>query len=363
MAHPPLSSLDVEDLDELALGCAIFGTGGGGEIETGLLGARRAVREHGPVPLVSLCDLPDGGLILPLSGVGAPTVGSEMLLGDSEPHLIRRTVEETVGASVVAVMCCEIGGSNGVSSVGWAAQLGLPLIDGDGIGRAFPELSMTTMNVAGIPETIAVIADVLGNVTVIRPVTAAWAETIARSVAVAAGSFVLMADYILPAARLRGAIVTGSVSRALRVGRVLPGADDPVAELITELAAVRLVAGRVVAVERRTEGGFVRGSVVVEGSAADAGRLLRIEVQNENLVAFEDGEVRASVPDLITVVDSTTAQAIATESVRYGQRVCVLAWPCDPIWRTAEGLRIAGPRAFGYDLDFAGVEELASARV
>ncbi|MEI2819282.1 MAG: hypothetical protein V9E81_03350 [Marmoricola sp.] len=96
---------------------------------------------------------------------------------------------------------------------------------------------------------------------------------------------------------------------------------------------IKLIEGKVVDVQRRTAGGFVRGSVVVEGYGADQGRLVRIEIQNENLVALEDGQVRVIVPDLITLVDSQTADAVATETVRYGQRVAVNAMPCDPMWR------------------------------
>ena len=118
-------------------------------------------------------------------------------------------------------------------------------------------------------------------------------------------------------------------------------------------AASRLVSGKVTDVERRTTKGFVRGSVVVEGLGDDAGRLLRLEMQNENLVALEQGKVLASVPDLITVLDSETADAIATERVRYGQRVTVIAHArAHPVWRTERGLQAAGPRAFGYDFDY-----------
>jgi uncharacterized protein len=67
------------------------------------------------------------------------------------------------------------------------------------------------------------------------------------------------------------------------------------------------------------------------------------------------------VPDLITVLDTETAGAIGTERLRYGQRVTVIAFGCHPLWRTAEGLALAGPRAFGYDVDYVPVEERASA--
>jgi DUF917 family protein len=79
-------------------------------------------------------------------------------------------------------------------------------------------------------------------------------------------------------------------------------------------------------------------------------------------VALEGGRVLASVPDLITVLDIETAEAIATERIRYGQRVTVIAFACDPVWRTERGITATGPRAFGYEFDFQPVEELAGAR-
>jgi DUF917 family protein len=65
------------------------------------------------------------------------------------------------------------------------------------------------------------------------------------------------------------------------------------------------------------------------------------------------------VPDLITVLDSQTADAIVTELLRYGQQVTVAAFACDPVWRTERALALAGPRAFGYDFDYVACEELA----
>jgi DUF917 family protein len=255
-------------------------------------------------------------------------------------------------------MSSEIGGSNGLLPVAWAAQLGLPLVDADSMGRAFPEVHQVAQHVAGRTPDLIAITDAVGSVVTFRPASGPWAERIGRAVTVAFGGTAAMADYVMTVGEARGAIIEGSVTRALAIGRAVEeAAGDPVATLIAAVHGVRLLDGKVVDVERRTTGGFARGSVLVEGSGAHGGRLLRLEIQNENLVALEDGVVRASVPDLITVIDATTADAIATEIVRYGQRVSVIAFPCDPIWRTARGLETAGPRAFGYDFDYVPLEE------
>ncbi|MEV4015873.1 DUF917 domain-containing protein [Nonomuraea angiospora] len=353
-------SIDESDIPALARGCAVLGTGGGGDVRTGSLAAIGAVREHGAVPLIGLDELDDDALIVPLSGIGAPTVSHEMIHSADEPKRIAEEIERLFGRPPSAIMSSEIGGSNGVAPVAWAARLGLPLLDADGMGRAFPEVQMVSMYVAGLPADLVIMSDIVGNVVTIRPVDGLWSERLARAVCVAAGSSALMADYVLTTVRARGAIIEGTVTRAIEIGRATEGASDPLGALQGSLGAARLITGKLTDVERRTTGGFVRGTATIEGTGADRGRRLTLELQNENLVALEDGRVRAMVPDLITVVDTETAAAVQTEGLRYGQRVTVLAWPCDPLWRTPKGLETAGPRAFGYDLDYVPVEELTA---
>jgi uncharacterized protein len=264
---------------------------------------------------------------------------------------------------VAALMAAEIGAGNGVLPVTWAARLGLPVVDADGMGRSFPEVPQVTMNLAGISPCPAVMTDERGNLVVFRTISGDWAERLERAAAVEFGGAASSTEFSLTAAQARGATVRNSVSKAIRIGEAIgAAAGSPVTALIAEIDAFRLVTGKVLDVERRTTSGFVRGSVVVEGLGEEAGRLIRLEFQNENLVALERGRVLASVPDLITVLDSETADAILTETIRYGQRVTVVAFACDPVWRTERGMAVTGPRAFGYDFDYLPVEELARAR-
>ena len=348
--------LTCDDIPALARGCAVLGTGGGGEVTTGTFIAQQALADHGPVELISLEVLPDDGVIMPVGMIGAPSVSVEKLSSGTEIDALRSIVEDAMGAPVAALMASEIGGSNGLIPIAWAARTGLPLIDADAIGRAFPQVDMVSMNVVGLRPSLIVISDERDNTVALRPIDGAWAELLARSVTDVFGGSAAMTDFVMPVSDARGAVIEGSVTKALEIGRAVIDADDPVAGLAEAVHAVRLIEGKVADVERKTAGGFVRGSVVIEGFGSDAGRLVRIEIQNENLVALEDGEVLASVPDLITIVDTQTADAVATEVIRYGQRVAVLAFPCDAIWRTLRGIEIAGPKAFGYDFDYVPVE-------
>ncbi|WP_346111515.1 DUF917 domain-containing protein [Nonomuraea maheshkhaliensis] len=351
-----LREIAAADVAALAAGAAVFGTGGGGAVQTEQLAVESAIEKHGPVPVVTVGELTRDDAVIVLSAIGAPSVGTEMLPAEGQTETIVREVERITGRPMTAVMAAEIGGSNGVAPVGWAAGMGLKVLDADGMGRAFPQGTMISMNVAGLPSEFAVMADTIGNVSVLRTINLAWLERHARAITVASGAISLGAHYVLTAETAPGAVIEGTVSRAVQVGRRLLAASEPVSELAAELAATVVVSGKVIDVERNTEGGFTRGSVTVEGVGSDRGRLARVEIQNENLVIIEDGVVVASVPDLITVVDSETGEAISTELLRFGQRVSVLAWACDPLWRTERGLELTGPRAFGYDLDYVPFE-------
>jgi DUF917 family protein len=354
--------LDPDSLRALARGCAVLGAGGGGDPYIGLMQALQATEDFGPALLMELDELPDDGLIMPCGMIGAPTVSIEKILNGDEGGRLREYLEYMTGRRVAALMAAEIGGSNGLVPVSWAARMGLPVVDADGMGRAFPEVPQVAMHLAGISPSPAVMTEERGNLIMFRTISGHWIERLERAAAVEFGGNAASTEYTLTVAQARGGTVQNSVSLAIRIGEALAAAQsDPVTALIAEIGAFRLATGKVIDVERHTTQGFVRGSVIVEGMGADAGKLIRLELQNENLVAMERGLVLASVPDLITVLDSETADAIPTERVRYGQRVTVIAFACDPVWRTEKGIAVAGPRAFGYEFDYLPVEELAGA--
>ena len=353
--------IDQPTLSAYALGCSILGGGGGGDTDIAVCFAAQALLTDGPVRVVTLDDLPDDGLVMPWCFVGAPTVFIEKLWNGDEGRRLVEDVEALTGRPVTALMTAEIGGQNGVLHLGWASRLGLPVVDADGMGRSFPLITQTKMHLLDVSATPIIVTDERANTLVLRTRTNEWAETLVRATVAAMGGRGATAMYLMTVAEARRAVIRGSVSRALRLGQAVQKAEhDRVTAIRAELGAIELISGRVVDVERRTSGAFVRGSVAIAELTA-APQMLRLEIQNENLVALRDGRVVASTPDVISVLDSQTAEAIGTERIRYGQRVSVIGFASDSVWRSERGLEVAGPRAFGYDFSYMPVEELHAA--
>ena len=67
------------DLDDIAVGGAILGTGGGGDPYIGKLMAQRAIRKHGPVRMIDVEEVDDEALVVPCAMMGAPTVMVEKI--------------------------------------------------------------------------------------------------------------------------------------------------------------------------------------------------------------------------------------------------------------------------------------------
>ncbi|HIM81175.1 MAG: hydantoinase [SAR202 cluster bacterium MP-SInd-SRR3963457-G2] len=349
-----------DNLEAIAMGAGILGTGGGGNPYIGQLRARQAIKEHGPVTVLDPDELPDDAQVICVGGIGAPTVGIEKVR-DLQSLYALRAIEEFTGKKATALISNEIGGSNSVEPLIPAAMTGLPVVDADGMGRAFPEFQMKTFFVYGVPCCPMAIADEKGNTVVIpETISPAWAERLARAITVQMGCVACYAVAPMTAEQVRRTAVLNTLSLARNLGDAVITArvrgEDPIESILGTCPGKILFNGKIADVDRRTTAGFARGSLSIEGLADYNGERLAIEFQNENLIARRDGQIVCTVPDLICVVDSETGEPVTTELLRYGLRVIVLGLPAPDLWTTPEGLAVAGPRVFGYDTDFSPIQ-------
>jgi DUF917 family protein len=357
-----LSQRDIteDDIESLAVGAWILGTGGGGNPYLSLLNMRVLYREGKRAELIDAEDLSDDAHVAVIAGMGAPLVGIERLTDHRVFTRAATLMEEHTGRRFDAVMGMEIGGGNGVRPLMVAANLGIPVVDSDTMGRAYPEAQMTSVAVGKLRPCPMTVVDVRGLEAIVETVpTWKWAERVGRKIVVEYGSTASTCQPPRTGAEVKKWGIHGTTTKAIAIGQAVREAqrthDDPVDAILSVEPGRLLYKGKIVDVERRTTEGFLRGVARLEGMDEWRGSALRIEFQNEWIVASLDGEPLAMTPDLICVLDSVSGEAVGTETVRYGQRVTVIALPGPDIFLTPEGLAHVGPRAFGYDLDFRSV--------
>ena len=359
--------LTAADLSDLARGATLLGTGGGGDPYIGQKLVEQVLGERS-LTILDPDEIADDLFVIPTAQMGAPTVMVEKIPAGTEPSLSLRILEEHLGRKAQATMPIECGGINSMIPLIVAAETGLPVVDADGMGRAFPELSMETFAVYGVNGSPLALAGERGErILIDTGDDNRQMESLARAVTIRLGGVGHIAEYAMTGAEVRRTAVPRTLSMALSIGRAIREAREanrsPFEAIETALAPTlyshvrTLFEGKVIDVDRRTTEGFAKG--VAKIAALDGGSTeLEIRFQNENLIALRDGEMVAIVPDLICVVEADTAEPITTEGLRYGQRVRVLGISTPGLMRTPEALATFGPPAFGLTEAFVPVETL-----
>jgi DUF917 family protein len=354
--------ITAEDIECLAIGSWILGTGGGGSPYLGLLNMRQLYAAGHRVELMSPLDLGDEDWVAVVSNMGAPLVGQERL---TDSRSIARAVamqQEVSGVTFRAVMSLEIGGGNGIQPLMAAAHLGIPVVDADTMGRAYPEAQMTSVAVGDLRPYPCALYDPRGLESIVTQVPSwKWMERVSRKICVEMGSIASTCKAPRTGREVKEWGIHFTTSKAIGIGRRVREAnrrhEDPIAAVLDEGQGKILFRGKVVDVARRATEGFLRGRCGVDGLDEDRGTSLELAFQNEWVVAWRDGAPVAMSPDLICVLDTMSGNAFGTETIRYGMRVTVVALPAPPVFLTPKGLQHVGPRAFGYDLDFRSVFE------
>lgn len=349
-----------EELDDLATGAWILGTGGGGEPYFSLLEMKALYAEGKRVRLIDPLDLADDALVACVGQMGAPLVVQEKLTDGPVMAETIRMMERHIGRRFEAIMVWEVGGNNCFQPFLAGAILDLPVVDADAMGRAFPQADMTTFAICDLPAYPWTMVDIRRNSIIFAAAENwSWMERMTRKACTVFGSVAATCKAPRTGAEVKRATCLHTVTKALRIGAAVHAARrahaDPIEAVVGQEGGLVLFRGKVADVMRRTTEGYLRGRLSIDGLDEDRGRVFTLDFQNEFAIGRLDGAVRVTVPDLICVMDTDSGEAIGTETVRFGQRVTVIALPAPDILLTEKGLKHVGPRAFGHDVDFRSV--------
>lgn len=346
------------DVAPMSLGAAVLGAGGGGEPYVAEIMLAALLDRVGSVPVLSIDDLGDLDRVAPFAMVGSPHAISEMLVG--LPMLEALLANPlAVQDPPTAVMPFEMAGVNALMPLAAAALLGLPCVDADFAGRGVPSLDLTVLQHSDAPAQEHVLIDALGRSVVVSAAPGLSAEGLLRPITELMGSLAAYSTRPFEAKDLAAQSLPGTLSRCLEIGRAFSclaeSEDDAADAVLRSLGACRIAEGSVMERLSDVDGFGQRASVVLE-SAEDLGVLTRIELRNEFHVVTRDGLVLATVPDLIVMLDRDTWTPLSVDDVVPGRDVRVVALAAHARWRTEEGIRIAGPRAFGHGVDYVPFE-------
>lgn len=360
--------LSPTDLTFIAHGCKILGCGGGGDPYQEYLKAKAIIRQYpGRMRVVSPEYLPDDSLVGWTGCMGSPEVSMERLENNECLQAHEELMRVMGSPAVSGFLSLEIGGGNGVVNLSVSAHYGVPCVDADFMGRAYPTTFQITPNVYGSPNGEALVPNTIASgdgsfITMTRSRTDRLVDKALRAACVEMGCRAGSAGSPKTAKIVRAQAVTNTVSLAWWIGRAVAlekNISDKTQRIIDEVggpeSAAIIAKGKITSVERVLKTGHTHGVLEVEGTTSDRTRtLIKVPFKNENAFVEEisDGQskILASVPDLIAVIDAETGEGLGTPEYKYGLKVVIIAIAASPRWTdTRRGMELGGPGSMGFE--------------
>lgn len=242
----PSGAIGADELEAIVLGAAMYGSGGGGTVESGtrLAADVRSAMADTPVGLVALRDLPAEARI----AVPAAVPRARSLPSIAAAATAFRALAERSGDPFDAVVAPDLSVHSALVALGVAAACEVPVVDTAGSIRAATALDMTTWAAADVAPGIVVLADT-ADVVVLESESLDGADKAAR--AVLAGDALRgpigLATWAMNAGALRRSSIPAALSALCATGAAAVDARargaDPVAALAGSIDRA-VVAGR-----------------------------------------------------------------------------------------------------------------------
>lgn len=353
--------LDVDAIEHISYGASVLASGGGGDPYIGKIMAQQAIKKHGSIRLININELKPNDILLSTGMIGSPTIMIEKLPNGEESILACRRVEEYLKKKITAIYPIEAGGINSLLPLTTACRLALPVVDLDGMGRAFPQFHMTTFYLDNINASPFVVIDEKLNTVTTNAIDSYQSEIFARAVTEKMGGAAIFAGYPISPVQAEKSGISGSLSLMKSIGEQMQQAiankDNLVNTLASLLNGYVLFRGKLNRLNQRSEGGFTRG--YANFISLDNKKMnFTVLFQNEYLLVKENDMPLCMTPDLIILIDEDTGTPVLTERLSYGMNVVAIGAPANEKWRIPRGIQICGPRYFKYSLSYTPVEKL-----
>jgi hypothetical protein len=268
---------------------------------------------------------------------------------------------ETIGRKIDYIVAFEMGGLNTPVMLSLGARTGIPVIDGDGLGRAAPETHMISFIGYGVSLTPMPLVDADGNAVVVRRgVENTFADQLGRWVVTRGGGMGANCHYPMAGKKLKETVIPNTISGALALGEALfkARADkaDPVAAVAKFVGGVHIHTGAIEHLEEKEWEGFYFTTARLSGGA-------EVVIKNEYMALFMGGKPVTIFPDFVLGLDPKTGRGLMSADLKLGDEMALVVCPCHPRLRGAlnseAGSHAFSPVRFGQpDLVYQPIEEL-----
>jgi len=339
-------SLDLKftDLEYILYGGAFLGAGGGGSIVQGLNIISQIKEEKKSLKLIDQEEISDDELVVVSAGMGSPSTAK---FGWKNEHLksfeiLKKYFTNCYKKEIKYIIPLECGAGNFAIPLHTAAYYNLPIINGDGAGRAIPELELTSFEINGIPISPMSISDWQGNGAILLVNNGSVAEILARQIVSSFQGNAGITLYPTVGKVLKNKYIPNTITLARDIGSFFKSMQknkkiqfEKLEKFIIEnLSGYILGEGIVKEKIIETREGFDFGKIIIETNKG----ILNIYTKNENIIAEQNNKILAMIPDLISIV-TYDGIPLTNVDIEKDMKVLVVGLKANEILRKEKSLK------------------------
>lgn len=353
-----MRSLGEQELRNIVIGSGLLGSGGGGSTAEGMKLVDRILQFSDSVDIVLPEELDPHQWGPVIAGIGSPK-SSLTRVRTKSPTIALEILEQINKREYSFVVPFEIGAGNSLNPMLASVQKNIPIIDGDPCGRAVPEIHMTTFYIGGIELTPLALATEDAITAVIRTPDPRDAERVTRAITAELEGVSAIAAQEMNGNDVQNLIIPKTTTKTEKIGNAIrkhAGNKTKIIKLLVDdFDGIHLGSGTIHTITGETRGGFDFGSVDVHGDHS-----LKILFQNENMLAYRDGNLVAMVPDLICTLGED-GLPLTNADLAEGMEVSYIGFPAPALFRTIEVCDLFQPilSQLGYTDTFVPIEKLS----
>ncbi|MEM3191786.1 MAG: DUF917 domain-containing protein [Thermoplasmata archaeon] len=372
---PTIELTTKTEIEDFVRGTTFYGTGGGGDPQRGLELLYADLKEKRKISFKDIEEIDDKGWsICPfLMGTIAPETDEirkkKADFGFTEKVATNplidavRELELYSKQDADVIVPIELGGGNTPGALDVAIRMNKILIDGDYSARAIPEIVQTAPHIHHKTVSPITAVDEYGDIVIIKKSTNnRVAERLGKLISEGAFGLAGEAGIMLKVSEMKKVVQPGTLSRSYEIGKAIRIArekgENPVESAVLASNGYLIFEGVVTEKKWEDREGYMWGTHVFTGTGKFNKRKFKIWFKNENHISWLDDKPYVTSPDLIEVVRRKDAEPITNTNLAEGDEVSIIGMKANPLFRTDEGLKVLGPRYFGFDYDYVPIEKI-----
>lgn len=352
-------------LEPLALGSAFMGAGGGGSANNLILLCQELFTDETTIPLLDIDDLKSDKMYAAVGLVGSSEVVDDFYCNGQESINALNKLSTIVDSKFEGIFTLECAGINVLYSLIVSLISDIPLIDGDCIGRAFPELQMNTFHLNKESLEPFIFSSTKNKLYEFYNIDNFLLELNVRQKLNEVDNIGFFATCPTKGNELQRFLIPNTLTLCYEIGKVFAkysNYNDILINLVKTTknsiygASIELFIGKVNDIKNIEHKHWK--SIRIRGLKNYKGENFQILTQNENLIGYKNNSLAIMVPDLISIIDMDTLKPINNDTISPGMNIAVIGTPAPLIWKTNDALNIVGPHCFGYKSPYRSLEEL-----